>query len=383
MLLPIGDTPNPSQTPYINYGLIAVNIAAFLFLSLPLASAPPDLSDPLLLEYLKIMGVRGGISTQDILQHVSAYDLFVFRYGFRPSDPSITTLFTAMFLHGGWMHLAGNMLFLWIFGDNVEARLGRIRYLLVYLATGIASTLFFTLFVPGSPVPLVGASGAISGVLGCYFLWFPHNQVKTFIFLFPFIITTVLIPARFVLGFYLLVDNLLPFLISAGGAGGVAHGAHIGGFLAGLTAASALKRVSPGRGAFSNSIPKNFDAGGASPVQRISRSIREGKMDQAINGYLELSSSGERRQLSSLEVLSMGEHLLGQQAFPQALSLFRRFIADRPSDPGIDLAYLGAGKALMHFPQERTAASQYFLSALDSTRHPEVIDEARRNLQSL
>jgi membrane associated rhomboid family serine protease len=192
------------------------------------------------LEYLQAIGARGAIPAQAILEHISAYDLFVFQHGFRPAEFSVQTLFTSMFLHGGWLHLAGNMLFLWIFGDNVEARLGRIGYLLSYLGTGAAATLFFTLFVLDSQVPLIGASGAISGVLGCYFIWFPRNQVKTFIFLFPFIMTTVLIPARLVLGFYLVVDNLVPFLLAAGASGGVAHGAHIGGFVAGLALARGL-----------------------------------------------------------------------------------------------------------------------------------------------
>ncbi|MBE0596960.1 MAG: rhomboid family intramembrane serine protease, partial [Desulfuromonadales bacterium] len=216
MFLPIGDTPNPRGTAWVNNVLIGANIAVFLFISLPLINVQPDLGDPLLLEYLRVIGAEAGVSAQEILRHVSAYDLLVFRYGFKPDAPSLTTLFSAMFLHGGWLHLAGNMLFLWIFGNNVEARLGHFGYLLAYLGTGIAATVFFALFVPDSMVPLVGASGAISGVLGCYFLWFPRNQVRTFLFFFPFIMTTVLIPARVVLGVYLVLDNILPFLINVG-----------------------------------------------------------------------------------------------------------------------------------------------------------------------
>jgi membrane associated rhomboid family serine protease len=247
MLLPIGDTPNPRMTPYIRNLLIIANIAVFLLVTLPLSFSRPDLTDPMLMEYLRVVGARGRIPVDLIMEHVSAYDLFVFRWGFRPSEFSIPTLFTSMFLHGSWLHLLGNMLFLWIFGDNVEARLGRIGFLLTYLATGVAATLFFTIFVPGSEVPLIGASGAISGVLGCYFLWFPRNQVRTFIFLFPFLITTILIPARLVLGFYLVVDNLLPFLVDVGGGGGVAHGAHIGGFLAGLAIAQGFRTLGGSR----------------------------------------------------------------------------------------------------------------------------------------
>lgn len=242
MFLPYGDTPNPIAPSYVNWLLIGLNIAVFVAVTVPLMLARVDLNDPLLLEYLRSYGTRGFVSTQDVLQHLSAYDLFVFRYGFRPAAPSLPSLLSCMFLHGGWMHLAGNMLFLYIFGNNVEARLGSLPYLLVYLVTGVLATLFFALFAPGSQVPLVGASGAISGVLGCYFLWFPRNRVKTFIFLFPFLMTTVMLPARLVLGVYLILDNLLPFIINGGAGAGVAHGAHIGGFLGGLGLAYGFDR---------------------------------------------------------------------------------------------------------------------------------------------
>lgn len=244
MFLPYGDTPNPRSTAYINWLLIGLNVAVFVGVTVPLMFARVDLSDPLLLDYLRSYGVRGMVSPQDVLQQVSAYDLFVFRYGFRPAEPSVLSLFSSMFLHGGWMHLAGNMLFLYIFGNNVEVRLGSLGYLLIYLVSGVAATLFFAVFVPGSQIPLVGASGAISGVLGCYFLWFPRNRVKTFIFLFPFLMTTVMLPARFVLGVFLILDNLLPFMLNGGGGTGVAHGAHIGGFLGGLGLAYGIDRCS-------------------------------------------------------------------------------------------------------------------------------------------
>ena len=149
MLLPVGDLPNPKSTPLVNYALIGVNIAVFILITLPLASARPDINDPLLIEYLRTFGGGGPWSIQDVYRQVSAYDLTVFQYGYRPADPSLITIFSAMFLHGSGMHLAGNMLFLWIFGDNVEHRLGHVGYLVTYLTAGVAATLFFGLFVPG------------------------------------------------------------------------------------------------------------------------------------------------------------------------------------------------------------------------------------------
>lgn len=382
MLLPIGDTPNPRGIPYVTYLLIAVNVAVFLLISLPLTSARPDLADPMLLEYLRAMGARGPLSAAEIAKHVTAYDLFVFRYGYRPGDPSLLTLFTAMFLHGGLLHLAGNMLFLWIFGDNVEHRLGRVGYLLAYLATGVAATLFFALFVPGSQVPLVGASGAISGVLGCYFLWFPRNSVKVFFFLFPFFMQTVLVPARWVLGFYLLIDNLLPFLINGGGGSGVAHGAHIGGFLAGAGLAFGIDRLSGLRAL--DGEPKGKADGARVPgADDVSRLLRAGEPLLAARTFLALSGRSERMRVAPAEVLAIGEHLLAGGHHPQALSLFRRFIAERPADPLLDRAYLGAGKAMIHHPRGITSAYQYFLAALDVARSEEVAGEARVHLRAI
>lgn len=241
MFIPIGDTPNPRLTPSMTWLLIGINMAVFMLISIPLIGRPADPSDPLFQEFLRTLQEQG-IDPGRIADQASAYDLFIFRYGFRPAEFAVSDLFTSLFLHAGWPHLAGNMLFLWIFGDNVECRLGKAGYLLMYFGAGVSATLFFSLFAPDSGVPMLGASGAISGILGCYFWWFPRNHVKVFIFLFPFWMDVILVPARIVLGIYLLIDNLLPFLLKAGAATGVAHGAHIGGFLAGLGLALTMGR---------------------------------------------------------------------------------------------------------------------------------------------
>jgi membrane associated rhomboid family serine protease len=234
MFIPIGDEPNPPQRPVMTVALIAVNVAVYLLISLPLSMRPADPADPLVAEFLR--SVPQGMPAQQ----VSVYDLVVFRYGFRVAAPSWIALFTSMFLHAGLLHVLGNMLYLWIFGNNVEARLGPLWFLFWYLVTGVAALAFHAVFNLGSPVPLVGASGAISGVLGFYLVWFPRNVVKIWVFLFPFYIGVVRWGAIWVLGIYLLLDNLLPFLI-APTASGVAHGAHIGGFVAGMAAAWTMR----------------------------------------------------------------------------------------------------------------------------------------------
>ena len=196
MFLPLGDEPNPRGAPVVTYTLIGINVAVFLFVTLPLSAVRPGLDDPALGEYLRAIGAVSERMALAALQRLSAYDLFVFSYGFRPVDPDVLALFTSMFLHGGFMHLAGNMLFLWIYGDNVEHRLGPARYLVAYLGTGILATLSHAVLDFGSVIPMVGASGAISGVLGFYFIWFPRNRVRLWIMLFPFFMHVVYAPAR-------------------------------------------------------------------------------------------------------------------------------------------------------------------------------------------
>ena len=146
--------------------------------------------------------------------------------------PATATLFTSMFMHGGWGHLLGNLLYLWIFGNNIEDRFGHVRFLLFYLLCGVAAALAQALPDTTSQVPMVGASGAISGVLGAYLLLFPRARVLVVIpiGLYPY---TVRLPALVVLGFWFLLQ-LISQLASEPGLGGVAFRAHIGGFVAGM-----------------------------------------------------------------------------------------------------------------------------------------------------
>jgi membrane associated rhomboid family serine protease len=146
----------------------------------------------------------------------------------------LLTIFTSMFLHGGLFHIAGNMLYLWIFGDNVEDTLGHVRFVCLYLLAGVGAAVTQTAMSPASQIPMVGASGAISGVLAAYLLLFPHATVLTLI-TFGFFIRFVHVPAVIVLGFWIVVQ-VLNGLVSygrAGDDGGVAWFAHIGGFAAG------------------------------------------------------------------------------------------------------------------------------------------------------
>jgi membrane associated rhomboid family serine protease len=145
------------------------------------------------------------------------------------------TVFTSMFIHEGWLHILFNMLFLWIFGNNVESAVGRLKFLLFYLLSGLVAVYAFAVINTSATVPLLGASGAIAGVLGAYMLLYPRARVLTFVFLL-FFVTLVEIPALIILALWFLIDALLPSVgqVASHGGGGVAYVAHLGGFLFGL-----------------------------------------------------------------------------------------------------------------------------------------------------
>jgi membrane associated rhomboid family serine protease len=181
-----------------------------------------------------------------IMQLLSGEDSgrIVYSYGAIPHNitglqsnqpiPAYLTILTSMFMHGGVFHIAWNMLYFWIFGNNIEERLGHIRFILFYLFCGVVAALSHVLLSPGSNVPMIGASGAVSGMLGAYILLFPMAQVRTIVLL-GFYITVVRIPALIVIGFWAIIQ-VVSGLLSQGNAaqGGIAFFAHVGGFVAGL-----------------------------------------------------------------------------------------------------------------------------------------------------
>src|SRR5688572_6834227 len=173
-MIPISDVIPSRTVPVVTIGLIVINVLVFLYEQM--------LPEPLLQQ-------------------------FVATYALIPAWFSIPALFTSQFLHGGWMHIIANMLYLWIFGDNVEDRLGHGRYLLFYLGAGAAAAILQTLFDPFSNVPMVGASGAIAGVMGAYFVLYPYSRVLTAVFLIIFF-DIVEIPAVFFLGLWFLLQLL-------------------------------------------------------------------------------------------------------------------------------------------------------------------------------
>ena len=380
MFLPIGDAPNPPGRPLVNNALIAINVAVYLLVALPLGATAADPNDPALAEYVRLVQERAGQArnAREIASMVSAYDLVVYRFGFRPAEPSVLGLLTSMFLHGGFFHLAGNMLFLWIYGDNVEHRLGRLRYLLAYLGTGVAATVAHALFALESNTPMVGASGAISGVLGFYFLFFPRNTVRVFMVLFPFFVNVIVVPARIVLGFYIVVSNIIPFLLSNPGGGGVAYGAHLGGFAAGLAIAAIVDRWER------DATPREYRSARTavretSAAEKIADLVRRGDLAQAAQAYFG-APAPEADRAQPRDVLVIGRWLSENDHAQAALSTYRRVLRAHPSGALAADAHLGAGLVQLKNLGRPTSAYQHFLDVIDLAPGSEAADIAREGL---
>jgi membrane associated rhomboid family serine protease len=207
-VIPIGDDNSYRRSfPFVNYGLITVNVVVFVV----------ELSQPDPQAYIARWGaVPASISAGHALE----------------------TLVTSAFLHAGWLHLLGNMLFLYVFGDNVEDAFGHLRYLLFYLACAVLSGLAQVYLAPGAQLPDVGASGAISGVLGAYLVMFGANRVRVLIFVFP-----TVVPAYVMIGVWIVLQflNGVASVSRTAQTGGIAYGAHIGGFVGGLLLALLLR----------------------------------------------------------------------------------------------------------------------------------------------
>jgi membrane associated rhomboid family serine protease len=217
MFIPLKDS-NPSRSyPVVNITLILVNVAVFLYqFSLPAPAFKAFV-----------------LANSTVPARIPSF--FAGHLGF---ETAFLPLFTSMFLHAGFLHIAGNMLFLWIFGDNVEDFFGHFTYLLFYLVCGIGAGLLHIFFNLGSTVPALGASGAISGVMGAYMLLYPRERILTLVFIF-----LVPIPAVFILGYWFLLQFLGGIHALGGGAsGGVAVWAHVGGFILGMLLTALARR---------------------------------------------------------------------------------------------------------------------------------------------
>lgn len=228
-MFPIGDQNEPGHGPaLVTLGIIAINIAVFLFLQQAGGTSGDAFTYGFSAVPLEITSGRDIVGSAPIVIGGQQY-LVPQSPG---PEPIHLTLLTSMFMHGGWLHLAGNMLFLWVFGDNVEHRAGPLLFLAAYLGAGLVGSLAQIFSDPESVIPTLGASGAISGVLGSYIVLFPRNRVLVVLFRF-----LVYVPAVVAIGIWIafqLINGLGASVIAEQTAGGVAYLAHIGGFAAGV-----------------------------------------------------------------------------------------------------------------------------------------------------
>jgi membrane associated rhomboid family serine protease len=215
-MIPIGDYAGARpRFPYVTVALIAINVVVFLF-EFAMPEARLD-------EFL----LRWGAVPREIVQGTDVPPTI--------GLPIYVTLITSIFLHGGWLHLLGNMLYLWIFGDNVENAFGHVKYLLFYVICGLVASLTQIAINTSSTIPTVGASGAIAGVMGAYLVMFPGATVRTLVFVVVFA-TVIYLPAILVIGFWFLlqlISGVASLGVQAQDSGGVAFWAHIGGLVAG------------------------------------------------------------------------------------------------------------------------------------------------------
>ena len=231
-MLPIGDEDQPGGLPIVNLAIIALNVLVFVLLQLPsdaftmgFSVIPKEITHGIDLVGPQQIALPDGTSA--VIDETQG-----------PS-PIWLTLFTSMFMHGGWTHLGGNMLFLFIFGDNVEKLIGSLRYVVFYLVCGLVASYAQVLSNPDSVIPSLGASGAISGVLAAYIVYFPRNRVRVLVGLRY----ATDVPAYVMIGLWILLQfvNGIGSIAITDQTGGVAYWAHIGGFIAGVVIALLLR----------------------------------------------------------------------------------------------------------------------------------------------
>ncbi|MGE5144253.1 MAG: rhomboid family intramembrane serine protease [Acidobacteriota bacterium] len=225
-MIPYRDENPTTLPPIVTVGIIALNVIAWLFIE---GAGAGRAVDAAVCNY--------GLIPGEILQRVppgSGVEMAPGVVCAVDPSPQYWTVLTSMFMHGGWMHLIGNMVFFWVFGNNIEDAMGHVRFALFYVMCGVAAAATQVLVTPSSTVPMVGASGAISGILGAYLLLYPRVRVHAVVFL-GFYVTSIAIPAFVMLGYWIVLQ-LLSSLSSLGArqTGGTAFFAHIGGFVAGL-----------------------------------------------------------------------------------------------------------------------------------------------------
>jgi len=410
VFFPIGDD-NPSvRRPYVTWTLVGLNVLVFVLVNL--------------------MGRQVfGKGLNTLLREG----------GFIPQDPEILDCFTSMFLHAGIIHLAGNMLFLWIFGDNVEDKLGPFLFAVFYLLSGAFAVGLYLVFPGRKDIPLVGASGAISGVLGCYMVFFPAAKVRVFYWFFFIFLGTFMLQAKWFLGIYIGM-NLFEWLVLENQyVTGVAYAAHVGGFAVGVMAAVITKgrlrrtgrltrideltgfaggptpgrkvphyeptrhhspqkeRMAPEHGPMKLSTTDRVRKGFVSPrietrrdgegffgiEEAIAGNVKSGQLDVAVEKYTDYVRMRHAKALPAWAQIEIAGELFRRNDYEGALEAYRRYLAHFPSGPDAPEARFRLGIILSRHRKEYFRAREYLLQA--AVEHPDeqIVGFARKELKRI
>ena len=404
IILPIGDENPSSRTPVVTYGLICLNVLVFLAANIFGSSS------------------FGGLPGRVALE-----------FGLVPNQAVWYTFLTSMFLHGNIMHIVGNMLFLWIAGDNVEDKLGHLPFLAFYLISGLFADGAYMLFTRGAGhIPLIGASGAIAGLLGAYMVFFPKARIR--IFYWFFIIVGVLrVESRWVLGLWI-VSNLFNWLVVASSyITGVAYAAHVGGFAVGVGVAMLAKkrlregarvtrmdehtgfaprgatrrqsRASPTRRPPSRPVPPTIDVKPARSAgqefvssrmkterggegffgaeEAIAENVKEGRIGAAIDRYQDYLRMRHAKPLPGWAQIEISSEMFRKGDFEAALKAYRRYLAHYPGGPDAAEAKFRLGIILSRHRNEYFRAREYLLQATMEHPNPEIVAYSKRELERI
>jgi len=388
VFFPIGDEIPSRSRPWLTWTLIALNVAVFAAVNLPLQAAGDDEA---------LMGVFS-------------------QWGFDRRHPVSIQLVTSMFLHGGVAHLAGNMWMLWIVGDNVEDKIGRLRFLLLYLIAGILAAWAYVITSMIAPElstvigdtlgrtvevgvsPLIGASGAIFGIMGTYFVFFPEARIKMLLWFF-FFVQIVPVRAKWIIGIWVLQDLVLTILARGPSAGSVATAAHVGGAIFGIAAGVWLKPRVGGGGVgdawdvhtgFSTTQDDRFRTPwarlgprmvSATPTESqlvaiedaIAREVRAGRIDSALDLYPRYESMAREKPLPGAVQIEIAHELFRRGLPTEAYEAYQRYLETNARGDDVPEACFRVGVLLGRAFGRTAEAKQYLVRA--STDH---LDEGMR-----
>jgi len=379
MILPIGDDNPKEKTPYVHYAIMIVNVLVFFH----------------------VAGFRSA----------AEYERFYRTWGLVPAAFNVVSLFTSMYLHAGLMHLAGNMLFLWIVGDNVEDRVGHVGYLVFYHAAGAVATLAHAWAYPASTMPLVGASGAISGMMGAYAVFFPHAKIKIWYWVWLFFTNVVYVSAKWAVALWFLEQLLLRWATGAAGSG-VAYEAHIGGLVFGVATAAVLRetllreqdtvrRIVRPRPAGGPTLQWVTDADGrrvfeaevarpsagdlppqANDLKGLTSSLAEGDLRTAYRYFTRATSAAGGSAIDPATMMKLGGALVMTGQYGPAARVYEVVVETYPDASDTPEAAFRLGTILSRSFRDYTRARDFLVRAQqthrDLARRRQIADELRR-----